>query len=193
MRVDFTVSEAAVEAVVIRADGRREELGVVASYRLSRLSRVWRRLRGSFALAFTLAVLAAAFLAQHPAAALAAGPFLMDAGKAIITNLVSGAGGTVPKYHAMGTGAGPANAAAAALSAEVETRATGTVTRITTSVSNDTLQSTGVQTATQTRAITEVGLFDASSSGNCLIMSSIAVINLGVGDSLQTVYRLTFS
>lgn len=123
-----------------------------------------------------------------------AGPFFMDAGKAITTNLLSGLGGTVPKFVAMGTGAGPTNSTATALTTEVETRGTGTPTRVTVTVTNDTYQCVGTQTATLARAITECGLFDQlAAGGNCLIMSSIATINLAVNDSIQFTYQLTFS
>lgn len=125
---------------------------------------------------------------------LAAGPFFMDAGKAICSNLVSGLGGTVPKYAAMGTGAGPADSTATALSTEVETRSgTNAPTRITTTVTNDTLQVVNTVSATATRVITECGLFDASSAGNCLIMSGISTINLANGDSIQFTYKLKFA
>lgn len=123
-----------------------------------------------------------------------AGPFFMDAGKAICSNLVSGLGGTVPKYAAMGTGAGPADSTATALSTEVETRSGANApTRVTTTVTNDTVQVVNTVTATATRAITECGLFDASSSGNTLIMSSISTINLANGDSIQFTYKLKFA
>src|SRR5687767_285645 len=79
---------------------------------------------------------------------LAAGPFFQDAGKAICSNLVSGIGGTVPRYVAVGTGAGPADSTATALTTEVETRNSGTVTRVTTTVTNDTLQVVGTITMT---------------------------------------------
>lgn len=123
-----------------------------------------------------------------------AGPFFLDAGKAIVTNFLATATGVNrPQWGAMGTGAGPANAAATALTTEVESRASGTVSRVTTTVTNDTYQVVATQTATATRAITEVGLADASSAGNFLIMSSITVINLANGDSLQVTYKLQFA
>jgi hypothetical protein len=139
------------------------------------------------------AVLLAVMIALNPLALLMAGPFFMDAGKAIVTNLVSGLGGTVPKYCAMGTGAGPANSTGTALTTEVESRATGTPTRVTTTVTNDTYQVVGTQTATTARVITEVGLFDATSAGNMLIGSGISTVNLANGDSLQVTYKLAFS
>jgi hypothetical protein len=194
IQLDKQIKEASISAVVIRADGRREDLGVVARLTRPWWQRAWVRLRGTLALAVTIALFAYAFLYNHPGAILGAGPFFMDAGKAIVTNLISGLGGTVPKYHAVGTGAGPANSAAAALTTEVEARVAGAVSRLTTTVNNDTFQSVGTQTMTNTRAITEVGLFDQLAlGGNCLVMSSISVINLGVGDSLLTIFRLSFS
>jgi len=124
---------------------------------------------------------------------LAAGPFFQDSGKAICSNLVSGLGGTVPRYVAIGTGAGPADSTATALTTEVETRTSGTPTRVTTTVTNDTLQVVGTITMTANRALTEVGLFDASSAGSALILSGISVINLLTGDSIQLTFRLQFS
>src|SRR5215216_307152 len=90
-----------------------------------------------------------------------------DAGKAITTNRIIGSG-TEPKYIGWGTGAGTAAAADTTLFTEVidTARATGTGTRVTTTVTNDTYQSVGTITATTTRAITNAGLFDAVSSGN---------------------------
>lgn len=123
-----------------------------------------------------------------------AGPFFQQAGMAIVTNLVSGLGGTVPKYTAMGTGVGPANNTATALTTEVETRGTGTPSRVTTTATNDTYQCVGTSTATVARVITECGLFDQlAAGGNMLIGSGIAAINLANGDSIQFTYKLQFS
>lgn len=122
-----------------------------------------------------------------------AGPFFQDAGKAIVANRVIGSG-TEPKYVAIGTGAGPADSTATALSTETETRSgTNVGTRVTTTVTNDTYQVVNTISITGTRAITEVGLFDASSSGNALILSSISTINLVSGDSIQLTFKLKFA
>jgi hypothetical protein len=123
-----------------------------------------------------------------------AGPFFQDAGKAIVTNLVSGLGGTVPKYVGIGTGAGPSDATATALSTEVETRSGANApTRVTTTVTNDTVQVQNTVAITATRAITEVGLFDAVSAGNALILSGITTVNLANGDSFQLTFKLKFA
>jgi hypothetical protein len=101
-----------------------------------------------------------------------------------------------PKYIAMGTGAtGAARTAAVgdtALSTEVETRAAGTSSTVTTSVTNDTYQVQGTITATATRAVDEVGTFDASSVGNMDISATINAINLNSGDSIQFTIKKQF-
>src|SRR2546423_5917151 len=74
------------------------------------------------AIAFIAYLASAVAQPRYSLGLLMAGPFFMDAGKAIVTNLVSGLGGTVPKYVAIGTGAGPAASTATALTTEVETR-----------------------------------------------------------------------
>lgn len=94
-----------------------------------------------------------------------------------------------PKFIAMGTGAtGAARTAVAAdtaLSTEVESRATGTESTVTTTNTGDTYQVVGTITASATRAVDEAATFDASSAGNIGISATFAVINLASGDSLQ--------
>ncbi len=120
-----------------------------------------------------------------------AGPFFQDAFKAFITAaLVAGN----MKYCAVGTGAGPATAAATALSTEVETRVAGTQTQQLTTVANDTYQVVGTVTMTAPRVITESGLFDQLAlGGNMGIGYGHAAINLGTGDGLQNTFKLAFS
>lgn len=178
-----------ISAVVTRANGKVENLGIVAE----RYGSFWLRWRARLKMLAFAAVIVIAFLFAHPGAILAAGPFFMDAGKAIVTNLVSGIGGTVPKFVAMGTGAGPSASTGTALSTEVETRTSGTVSRVTTTVANDTYQVVGTVTATATRVVTECGLFDASTVGNMLIGSGISTITLANGDSITFTFKLQFS
>lgn len=113
-------------------------------------------------------------------------------GKAMLADRLRGTPGTYtnpPKYCAMGTGAtGAARTAAVgdtALSTEVETRTSGTESTQTTSTTNDTYQVIGTITATNTRAVDEFGLFDASSAGNMGFSATFAVINLNTTDSIQ--------
>lgn len=134
---------------------------------------------------------------------------------AIFSNLVSGIGGTVPKFMGIGTGAGTAARGDTTLSTETYTttnsgsqnqRPTGTVTRITSSQTNDTVQivaSAVCPAALAPCAVTNAGIFDslgtaanlvtATSGGNLALKSSFDVVNLQSGDTLQITWQLTFS
>lgn len=123
---------------------------------------------------------------------------LTNAGKALSASQLNGTTSTPPKYIGIGTGAtGAARTAVAAdtaLSTEVETRATGTNTVVTTSVANDTFQTVGTITCTSTaKAIDEAGLFTAASGGTMFLSATFAVINLQVGDSLQITGKCQYS
>lgn len=95
---------------------------------------------------------------------------------------------TPPKWIAVGTGATGATrtavAADTALTTEVETRAVGTESVVTTSVTGDTYQSAGTISVTGTRAFDEGGLFDQlATGGNMFLSATYNVINLNSGDS----------
>lgn len=116
---------------------------------------------------------------------------LTNAGRAIITNLVSGLGGTVPKFIGWGTGAGTAAVTDTDLFTPAsEARVSGTASRTTTSVTNDTLQIVGTLTvAGSGKTITNVGTFDALTSGNLFIHADHSSMALNVGEAIQ--YTLT--
>lgn len=117
---------------------------------------------------------------------------LTNAGKAIVTNRLKGAG-TEPLFVGMGTGAGTAAITDTTLFTEVETRTSGTSTQQTTTVTNDTYQVVGTITATATRAITNAGLLDASTAGNLFVKGDFATINLATGDSIQFTIKCSFA
>ncbi len=119
-------------------------------------------------------------------------PLLVNAGKDILTNRIKAAG-TEPNFVAIGTGATAEAITQTALVTEVETRATGTSTRVTTTTTNDTYQVVGTITATAARALQESGLFDAASAGNMLVRGVFTTINLAIGDSIQVTWKLQFS
>lgn len=101
------------------------------------------------------------------------------------------------KYIAAGTGATSAARTAAAtdtaLSTELgEGRVSGTESTVTTSVTGDTYQTTGTITATGSRAVDEAMTFDASSSGNAGISSTMNVINLVTNDQLTLTMKVQF-
>lgn len=115
---------------------------------------------------------------------------LVNAGRAIITGLLAA---STSKFVAMGTGVGTAAVADTTLFTEVETRTSGTQSQQTTSVTNDTYRVTGTVTATTTRAITNAGIFDASTSGNLLVKGDFSTINLANGDSIAFTFNLQFT
>jgi hypothetical protein len=118
---------------------------------------------------------------------------LVNTGKAIVTNFLGGSGATQPKYVAWGTGAGTTSASDTTLFTETGTRTTGTTTQQTTSTTNDTLQVVGTITAGGVLAITNAGLFDASTSGNLFAKGDFSTINLASGDSIAFTFRVQFS
>jgi len=115
-----------------------------------------------------------------------------DAGMAITTNRIIGSG-TEPKYLAIGTGAGTASAAGTALFTEVQTRVSGTSSRVTEAVTNDTYQVVGTVTATSARAVTNAGLFDADTAGNLFVHGDFATVNLSEDDSITFTIKVTYS
>ena len=116
-----------------------------------------------------------------------------NSGKALVTNRLKG-GGTEPKYIAWGTGAGTAAATDTTLFTEAsESRVAGTSTQETTTTTSDTYQVVGTMTvAGSGKTITNVGLFDASTSGNLLMKSDFTGIALNVGESIQFTQKLQF-
>lgn len=99
-----------------------------------------------------------------------------------------------------GTGSGKATSAnAVTTTSTTESRVSATASQQTTTVTNDTLRLTGTITAAGTRAITEVGAFDAAGSGspptggNMDYYADFSVINLASGDSIAFTLNVTYS
>ena len=110
---------------------------------------------------------------------------LTNSGRAILTNLLSGIGGTVPKYIGWGTGTSAAAASDTGLQTpSAEARTTGTVSRVTTSVTNDTVRVAGTITSLSSQTISEVGLFDAAAAGNIFIHGVFTGVLLGIGEGM---------
>jgi hypothetical protein len=101
------------------------------------------------------------------------------------------------KFHGYGTGTNAEAAADTALQTELtteyavnNTRPTGSTTE---GASANIYRTVGTLSPDAPVAITEHGIFSASSAGVLLDRSKFAVINLISGDSLQTTYDLTFT
>lgn len=113
-----------------------------------------------------------------------------------ITSTLSG----INWYLQWGTGSGAAASAnVVTTTSTTEARELATATQQTTSVSNDCLQLVATITAAGSRAITEVGAFDAAGSGspptggNMDIYGDFSAINLASSDSIQFTIKTTFS
>jgi hypothetical protein len=105
-----------------------------------------------------------------------------------VTNRILGSG-TAPVYIGWGTGSGTSAIGDTSLFTEDTTggyaRVSGTASRVTTSVSNDTFQVVGTQTALANLTITNAGNFDAVSSGNLFVHGDFSGISLNTGDSIK--------
>ncbi len=125
---------------------------------------------------------------------------IVNGGQDIMTNLLTGLGGTVPKYIGWGTGAGTAAVTDSTLFTEVTVAGVGggtdhtasTPTRTTTTVTNDTETYTGTRTSTDasTLTITNAGLFDAASGGNLYAKADFTGIALSSGDSIAFTWNI---
>lgn len=98
------------------------------------------------------------------------------------------------KYLAIGIGTGQ-DAASTVLSSEITTnggeRDASTVTRVTTTQTDDTLQLVSTWNFTGTFAVTECGMFNATpSAGTMLCVQSFSALNVVSGDSLEITYKV---
>lgn len=99
-----------------------------------------------------------------------------------------------PKYIGWGTGAGTAAITDTTLFTETDTRAAGTSSIVTTTVTNDTYQVTGTMTAsTAARNITNAGLFDAVSAGNLFCKADFSTVALNQNDSIAFTFKVAVS
>lgn len=121
---------------------------------------------------------------------------VQNGGLARITSLLAAASW----WFQWGTGSGAAASAnVVTTTSTTEARVAATMSQQTTSVTSDTLRATGTVTAAGTRAITEVGLFDAVGSGspptggNMDMYGDFSVINLANGDSIAFTMNTQFT
>lgn len=120
-----------------------------------------------------------------------------SAGKAQLALLAGDASAVPFTYLAVGTSSTAVSAGQTALGAEITdtglARASATVSRITTSVTNDTLQLDYTWTATGTKTVEEIGVFNASSSGTMLSRALTTTKTINNTETLQATYTCQFS
>lgn len=117
---------------------------------------------------------------------------VVDAGLAYIASRMKDATATAMSHMAVGTGTTAAADAQTALVTESARVALTSTTIVTTTVANDSIQyvatfGPGVGTA----ALTEAGLFNASSAGTMLARTVYPVINKGALDTLTITWKVT--
>jgi hypothetical protein len=172
------VKKVTLEAVVIRADGRRENLGVVAE----KDYRPWyQRFLEHFLNEFGMAVLQ------------------VNTGRAIVTGRLLGTAQAIPQFGGWGTGAGVTAAADTTLFTEdsggtpVYARIAATLTQVTTATTNDTLQLVYTIVANAVKTITNAGVFDALTVGNPYVKGDFAGIPLSTNDAIQFTFKVQYS
>lgn len=123
---------------------------------------------------------------------------ITTAALAAVSGLVGNTGSqTAFTYLAVGTSSTAESAAHTALQAEVTDtgleRAAATVSRVTTTQTNDTLQLVKTWTATGAKTIEEVGIFNASSAGVMLGRKLTTTKTMADTDTLAITYKVSFA
>lgn len=116
---------------------------------------------------------------------------VVTAGKNYLASWLAAASqaGAFMQYVGLGTGTTAADAADTNLETPLATRVAGTITSSTNVWQNSAVFGAGVDTG----AVTEAGLFTASSAGTMFARQVFAVINKGASDSLTLVWQITLS
>lgn len=120
------------------------------------------------------------------------------AGKALAAGLLGASGAPAAvTYLEVGTGTTAAAAGNTALETAITdsglARAAATVSLVTTTTTNDTLQLLKSWSVSGTKAVTECGAFNASSAGSMLGRQVFSAINVISGDTLQITYKFAVS
>jgi len=117
---------------------------------------------------------------------------IVSVGKAQVSGLIGGVVSGAFGYIAVGTGTTSPSASDTALQSEVM-RVASTNTQVTTNVTNDTLQLQATFNFTSSYAITEAGIFNASSGGVLLARQTFGAINVASGDSIIITWKVVVS
>jgi hypothetical protein len=120
---------------------------------------------------------------------------ITNVGKSSMAGLTGNTGSiTAFTYLAWGNGTTAFNATQTALTGTEKMRAAATVSRVTTTVTNDTLQLLKAFSITATATAAEGGIFNASSGGTMLARVVFSPSrDVGVGDTLTYQHRVIFA
>lgn len=115
-------------------------------------------------------------------------------GKGLVAGLLNGDVNNFFNYIEVGTGTNAAAAGDTALQTAITdsglARAASTNSRVTTDTTNDTARFVKIFSVSGTKAVTEAGLFDDSSSGNMLARQVFSAINVVSGDTLTITWDI---
>jgi hypothetical protein len=128
---------------------------------------------------------------------------ITDAGRAAVASRINGSGAAAA-FTSIGQGTGTTAASAADTALQTGVTAAGaadsgvhalatasvTVSRVTTTVTNDTAQLVGTVSESATIAITESGVFNADTAGTLLCRQVFTAVNVVNGDSLQFTWKI---
>jgi len=120
---------------------------------------------------------------------------ITTAGRGLISGLINGSGSpAAATYIAVGTGTTAAAITDTTLQTETATsglsRAAATVSLVTGSVTNDTAQMLKAFAVTGSVAVTESGIFNASSSGTMLCRQVFSAVNVVNTDTLTVTWQI---
>lgn len=117
---------------------------------------------------------------------------VVNSGLAYIASRMRDATATAMSHMAVGSGSTAAAAADTALGTQLARVALDSTTLVTTTATNDAVQYVATFPAgTGTGAVTEAGIFNASSAGTMLCRTVFAVINKGSLDTLVITWKVT--
>ena len=192
------IKSAQIEATVIRADGRIEELGRISYWHRNPFKR-WGWALGKMLrnfLKFTSPV--RSIIGDNKGMA----TLLVATGRAITTGRLK-AVGTEPLNIGWGTGAGTTVPGDTTLFAEKDVdlatatglRTAGTSSQVTVTSTNDTYQVTGTRTATGAGTVTNAGLWDDVDigEGSLYMKGDFTGIGLSIGDSINFTMKVQYS
>lgn len=123
---------------------------------------------------------------------------ITNAGLAGLASRINGDGSEAAfTYLAVGTGTTAAATGDTTLETEITdsglARASATASRVTTSQTNDTAQLVKTWSVTGTKAVTEIGILNAASSGTLLCRQVFTAVNVANGDTLTATYKVQAS
>lgn len=118
---------------------------------------------------------------------------ITDAGLAVCAKRLGGVTEDAITHMAIGIGTPSATALGSEIATGGGERAGVTPTSQTTTVTGDTIRSTNTYAFTDAFAITEEGLFNASSDGDMVASRNFSAINVTSGDSLQVTHDIVMS